>query len=275
MVVTVNDLLAALDQLAPFAIAEPWDNVGLLIGNKQREIASVLVGLDPTVSLLKEVIRSGADTLITHHPVIFKPLPAIDTAEPAGQFLEKALLNKINVIACHTNFDAINPGVNDVLATALGLDHLRPLIPSTSHPVEGVGLGRIGLYQSGLWRQEFVQRLLRAIDQQTIQVAGTMPETISCVALCGGSGSDFAAVARDSGADVYISAEIKHNVARWAEDAGFCVVEGSHYGTEKPAVKLLVQRLDDFAHEHGWELTIRETETEGHPFKPVTHDTFR
>ncbi len=275
MAVTVNDLMGALDQLAPFAIAEPWDNVGLLIGNKRREIQSILIGLDPTVSLLEEVIKSGADTLITHHPAIFKPLPAIDTAEPSGQFLETALSNKINVIACHTNFDAVNPGVNDVLANSLGLENLRPLIPSTALPAEGAGLGRIGLYQGGLSREEFVDRLLRTTDLQSLQVAGTMPETISCVALCGGSGSEFAHVARDCGADVYISAEIKHNVARWAEDAGFCVIEGTHYGTEKPAVKLLVERLGDYAHEKGWDITISETETEGHPFQTVDRTTFR
>ncbi len=92
----------------------------------------MLVGLDPTLKLLDEAAAVGADTVITHHPAIFKPLPAIDTAEPSGRFLEKALKKQINVLACHTNFDSIAPGVSDVLAKLLGLENITALIAETS-----------------------------------------------------------------------------------------------------------------------------------------------
>ena len=269
MSVTVSDIIRCLDEIAPFSIAESWDNVGLLIGEKDREVSSVLVGLDPTSRLLDEAVHGCMDTVITHHPAIFKPIPSINTAEPGGKFLEKALVNKINVLACHTNFDSASIGVNDALAELLGLQEIRPLIPSTSHPAEGAGLGRIGLYQNGIRKHEFIARLLEILDIQAVMVAGQMPDLIRCVALCGGSGSDFAETAKNSGAEVYLSSEIKHNVARWAEEAGICVIDGTHYATEKPAVKLLAEKLRQKIYENGWEITVTETSSEHHPFLMV------
>lgn len=269
MSATVSDILRCLDEIAPFNIAESWDNVGLLIGEKGREVSSVLVGLDPTSRLLDEAIAGGMDTVVTHHPAIFRPIPSINTADPGGKFLEKALVHKINVLACHTNFDSASTGVNDALASLLGLEEIRPLIPSASHPAEGAGMGRIGLYSKGRKKQEFIARLLEILDLPAVMVAGDMPERIKCVALCGGSGSDFAETAKNSGADVYLSSEIKHNVARWAEEAGICVIDGTHYATEKPAVKLLAEKLTHKINEYGWDVVINETTSEHHPFLMV------
>jgi len=269
MAVTTKDIIACLDEIAPFAIAENWDNVGLLVGNRNREVKSILVGLDPTTKLLDEAHAVGADTVITHHPAIFRPIPAIDTGEPAGRFLEKALTSQINVFACHTNFDSAVPGVNDALAELLGLVDISPLVPTTSQPVDGAGMGRVGYYRQPLASPTFVKKLLSVLELSSIQFAGPLPETISCVALCGGSGSEFAEIARNCGADLYISSEIKHNIARWAEEAQFCVIDGTHYATEKPALKLLAEKLKTYANSRNWDISISETTTERHPFTMV------
>jgi dinuclear metal center YbgI/SA1388 family protein len=209
------------------------------------------------------------DTIVTHHPAIFKPIPAIDTADPSGRFLEKALTHRINIIACHTNFDSTCQGVNDVLAELLGLIQVEPLLPSAREFPENSGTGRIGRYQPGMKRAAFVERLLDCLDLEQVQMAGELPEVVSSVALCGGSGSDFAETAKQCGADVYLSAEIKHNTGRWAEESGFCIIDGSHYGTEKPAVALLAMRLRAYSSERGWDLEILESQTETHPFSTV------
>ena len=274
MPVTVNDIIGCLDDIAPFAIAESWDNVGLLIGDRKREVSSILVGLDPTNRLLEEAIAANIDTVITHHPAIFKPLPSINTADPGGKFLEQALSNRINVLACHTNFDSVHRGVNDILAELLELQEIKPLLPSNTHPSAGSGMGRIGLYPHGKKRTTFISRLLQILQIPSVQIAGTLPETISCVALCGGSGSEFAEMAKNCGADVYISAEIKHNIARWAEEADFCIIDGSHYATEKPAVKLLVEKLKNYTYEKSWNINIEETVTESHPFSTVDTNSY-
>jgi dinuclear metal center YbgI/SA1388 family protein len=272
MGVTIQDIIGCLDEIAPFSMAESWDNVGLLIGDRSREVKAILIGLDPTNKLLDEAITKSADTIITHHPAIFKPLPSIDTAEPSGSFLEKALGAKLNIFSCHTNFDSAAPGVNDVLAELLGLEEVRPLVTAGLNPDENSGLGRIGRYPRALGWPEFTARLHDILELDGLPVAGPMPAQVQVVALCGGSGSEFAELARACGADVYLSAEIKHNVARWAEECGFCIVDGSHYGTEKPAMRLLAAKLREQASLRNWAIDIFETETEQHPFTIVINE---
>jgi dinuclear metal center YbgI/SA1388 family protein len=266
MTVRVKNILESLNLDAPFNLAEPWDNVGLLIGNPEQEVSAVLAGLDPTNSLVDEAIAQGANTIITHHPVIFKPLSAINTGNPMGRLLEKALANRIAIIGCHTNFDSAQEGVSDILGHQLGLKNLSPLVSSSDDHAEKTGLGRIGCYTSPISPADFLTRVLEVLNLQSIQTAGKLPVAISTVAVCGGSGSDFAQVALDRGADVYLSAEIKHSTAIWAVENNFCIIDGTHYATEKPAVSLLVKKLTQASDRKAWRIKIMQTEKECHPF---------
>ncbi len=275
MEITVADLILALDKIAPFGMAESWDNVGLIVGDRDRTVSSVLIGIDPTNRLLDEALNCGADTVVTHHPAIFKPIPSIDTGESSGRFLELALTHRLNIIACHTNFDAVCKGVNDILADLLGLQDISPLVPADAPYPSDAGLGRIGCYHQPKKKADFIELLLEVLELDSVQIAGQLPDTITAVALCGGSGSEFAETAKRSGADLYISAEIKHNVARWVEENDFCIIDGTHYATEKPAVRLLAERLRGYGSEKKWNFEVRETETEHPPFSTVNKHKYR
>lgn len=274
MTVTISDILAALDREAPFDLAEDWDNVGLLVGSPDQEIRSVLIGLDATNALMDEAIALGADTVLTHHPVIFRPLPNINTASPEGKILEKALSHKISIISCHTNLDSAKEGVSDILAASLGLTELTPLLPAAGSVEPGVGTGRLGRYQQPLPIAEFIAKALQILDLPMVQVAGPMPELVGTVAVCGGSGSDFAPAAYAAGADIYLTGEIKHNIARWAEERDFCLMEGTHYGTEQPAVQLLAKKVERFATANGWKIQVTQSAQEKHPFVYLRQDSF-
>lgn len=263
MTVHVRHILAGLDQLAPFSLAEEWDNVGLLVGSPDARITSILLGLDPSIRLLDEAIARGANTIITHHPLIFHPLASVLTTTPTGIFLEKALAHKINIVSCHTNLDNAAEGVSDALARALGLTDLAPLRPGATAET---GAGRIGIFTPPLPAPVFMNKLLQTLQVEAIQIAGPIPEQIKTVALCGGSGSELAKTAQTLGADLYLSAEIKHSTARWAEDSGFCVIDGTHYGTEQPAIPFLQHKLQTLAAINNWRLEIFLTQTEKHPF---------
>ena len=265
MTARVKDILDNLEIEAPFQLAESWDNVGLLIGNPDQQVTGVLAGLDATNALIDEAISNGCNTIITHHPVIFKPLAAIDTGTPEGQLLKKALRHDLAIIGCHTNFDSAREGVSDVLGQLLGLTDLRPLVASTGS-AESTGLGRIGVYEKELNPEEFLICLFSVLELDTVQMAGKLPASIKTVAVCGGSGSEFAPVARQKGADVYLSAEIKHNIAIWARENNFCIIDGTHYATEKPAVALLVKRLLQANETEGWDICVRQSTGEKHPF---------
>ncbi len=271
MTLQIKDILEALNRLAPFDLAEDWDNVGLLIGHPEHVATSILVGLDPTTALIDEAVEKGANTIVTHHPVIFHPLPAIKTDTPSGKLLEKALINKINIIACHTNFDIAVDGVSDVLARALGLQDLQPLCPGADSQNTGSGLGRVGSLVQDTPGKEFLKTLFTVLQLSSLQIAGTLPRMVTKVAVCGGSGSDFAEDARKSGADLFLSAEIKHSTARWAEEAGFCIIDGTHYATEKPVVEHIVNKLIELAETEKWSIDIQQSETERHPFSCIIH----
>ena len=266
MVPHVKDIVDSLNLDAPFSLAEPWDNVGLLIGNPDQEVTSILIGLDPTNSLIDEALTLGANTVVTHHPVIFHPLPSINTANPSGKLLEKALANRVAIIGCHTNLDSAVDGVSDILCALLGLTDLRPLLPTDKKDGVRTGLGRIGSYSAPVSDTIFMKKLLEVLHLPSVQVAGKIPETVTTVAVCGGSGSDLATEAFVQGADLYLSAEIKHSTAIWAVENSFCIIDGTHFATEQPSVILLAEKLSRAGAGQNWNIAIRQSGTESHPF---------
>ncbi len=269
MVPHVKDIVNSLNMDAPFSLAEPWDNVGLLIGNPDQKVTSILIGLDPTNSLIDEALVLGANTVITHHPVIFQPLPSINTAHPSGRLLEKALAHKIAIIGCHTNLDSAVDGVSDILGALLGLTGLTPLLPADERYDVGTGLGRIGSFSTPVADTVFMKKILEVLNLRSVLVAGDIPETVTTVAVCGGSGSDLATEALARGADVYLSSEIKHSTAIWAVENSFCIIDGTHFATEQPSVSLLARKLRRAGSSQGWNIAIRQSETERHPFSLV------
>ena len=158
--------------------------------------------------------------------------------------------------------------MSDILAEKIGLTELRPLLPAAEE-FPDAGLGRIGTLNPPLAGDTFLTRVMEALDLPTLQVAGPLPCRVEQVAVCGGSGSDFAITAKAQQADVYITAEVKHNIARWAEEHRFCIIEGTHYGTDQPSIQLMAQKLTQLAEANGWQLDILETETEKHPFRYI------
>jgi len=264
----VKDLLGALDRVAAFGLAENWDNVGLMLGSPNNTIQGILVALDPTEEVLEEAGEIGADCIITHHPLIFHPLKAINTEQPLGRFLRRALKDNTTVIGCHTNLDQTVGGVSDVLAGSLGLLDLKPLLPAgndqSSEP--GAGFGRIGRLADPLNGEAFIGYLCDFFKLPALRVAGRLPEEISTVAVCGGSGSDLAEAAYTSGAQVYITGEVKHSTARWAEAIGLCIIDAGHFATENPVVESLVEILQSILAEKDIDIPVWYSEKQQNPF---------
>ena len=262
---TIKDLLAILDNFAAFGLAEKWDNVGLMVGSKEQQVHGIIVALDPTEEILTEAKECSADCVITHHPLIFNPLKSIYTNQPLGRFLQGALKSGTSVIGCHTNLDQTAGGVNDVLASGLGLVDLRPLVPAADQDMD-IGFGRIGRLVEPLSREEFIGRLCDFFQLPGLRIAGGLPETITTVAVCGGSGSELAEKAMAGGAQVYITGEVKHSSARWAEAAGFCIIDAGHFPTENPMVDALVKMLEEKFSTQGITVPVRASARQQNPF---------
>ncbi|NLZ16397.1 MAG: Nif3-like dinuclear metal center hexameric protein [Desulfobulbaceae bacterium] len=253
---TVNDIHAALQSLVPDTLAETWDNVGILAGSPNQPVHRILIALDPCTNLAEQALSRHCDLIITHHPIIFKPLKALHINTPTGAFLAAVLRAGISVIACHTNLDSIEGGVSHVLAQGLGLEAIRPLIPAAHGCADTCGLGSIGVYPEPVPASDLVERLHRFCAPEWILAAGHKPERVSRVAVCGGSGSDLAEAALAQNAEVYITSEVKHNVARWAEEAGIWLLDAGHFPTENPAMPLFAGHLRKLFDSRGWDIPI-------------------
>jgi dinuclear metal center YbgI/SA1388 family protein len=163
-VVKVSDLLHTLDELAPFSLAESWDNCGLLVGDEDAPVVKLLVALELTRAVLDEAVARGFDSVLTHHPVVFNPMRRLVESEEKGALIRSVVRAGINVISCHTNLDAARGGLADRVADVLGLTEITPLemadagwlkfvgfippesLAAVSEAVFAAGAGVIGTY---------------------------------------------------------------------------------------------------------------------------------
>jgi len=126
-VTTVHDILAAVDRLAPFRLAESWDNVGLLLGDARAEVRRVLVALDVTDAVCDEADAVEADVIVAHHPLIFQPVARLTTDGPQGRLALRLAAAGRAVVAAHTNLDSADGGLCDILAGLIGIEETDPL----------------------------------------------------------------------------------------------------------------------------------------------------
>lgn len=253
---TVQDLLEILQQLSPDFLAEDWDNVGLLAGEPRQPISRILIALDPVSTLLDQAITGGYNCIITHHPVIFRPLKTLRTDTPTGRFLLEAMRANISVIACHTNLDSSEDGTSDYLATSLSCTNIRPLLPAKLSCPASCGLGRIGTCAPPVSPETFLAQLRKICQPPWILEAGPRPKLLHTLAVCGGSCSDLAETAFKAGADVFVTAEVKHAAARWAEDAGLWLLDAGHFATEYPAMLRFKENLHRLCMDQGLHLGL-------------------
>lgn len=129
MAYKVKEILQFLENLAPTSLAEDWDNVGLLVGNPESEVQGVYICLDVSLNVLQEALTQGCNVVLSHHPVIFKPLRQIRYNEPQGELLTVAIQNNLHLIAIHTNYDNAMFGVSHQLAQKLSLRNIQVLLP--------------------------------------------------------------------------------------------------------------------------------------------------
>ena len=127
---TVADILDVLEALAPYSMKMDWDNVGLLCGSRKKEVEQVLVALDPFEDVCDEAVEWGADVIVTHHPLIFRPVANVTDETSVGRVIERLCSAGICAVNAHTNLDCAPGGVNDELAAVLGLRSVTVLQPS-------------------------------------------------------------------------------------------------------------------------------------------------
>ncbi|WP_249871078.1 Nif3-like dinuclear metal center hexameric protein [Oceanobacillus saliphilus] len=362
-----SDIFTAMENWAPKRLAYDWDNVGLQIGSYQTPVKKILVTLDVTESVVDEAIDKGAGLIIAHHPLLFKPMKQVNIDTAHGKIIQKLIRNGITVYASHTNLDAADGGVNDILSDLLGIESREVLVETTNekryklavyvpqthveevrealsksgaghignyshctfqskgqgtfkpleganpyigseneleyvneikmetivqqsnlqntihhmidaHPYEEVaydiypvisegksyGIGRIGTLKAPMELRELCGHVKKVLDVPALRLTGNLDRKVSKIAVLGGSGEKYIQIAKQKGADVYITGDMSFHIAQEAEQMGLSVIDPGHY-VEKVMKKATKEYLNRQFKQEKMEIIISETNTE--PFK--------
>lgn len=232
---TVTHIYDAIDRLAPFWLTMDFDNTGILVGDRNREVSCALLALDCTPAVIEQAKQLGAQLIVTHHPVIFHPLKRVN--EDAVVYL--LIRSDIAVISAHTNLDIAQGGVNDALASAIGLRDCRGL--ELLNEQTGAWLGRIGTLPEPLSPEAFAAHIKACLNASSIKFSAA-PRAIRTVALCSGSGADCLDAAISAGADALLTSEVKQHEYLAAAAAGISIFDAGHFDTED----IVIEPLRDY-----------------------------
>ena len=243
MPVKINDIIDSMEKYAPHYLAEDWDNVGLMIGERDREVSRILVALDVNDQVIDEAVDSKADLIITHHPFIFKSIKSVTDESPLGRRIIKLIRNNISVFSAHTNLDASEGGTNATLAKLLKLENIQGLADIIEE--ENAAMGRIGNLKETVTFEDFVAKVKTVLGVENLSVCGDLTTSVRRVGICTGKGASYMQAAADMGADVFITGDFGYHEGQTAADLGLCVIDGTHYLTEVIVVQVLAGYIAD------------------------------
>ena len=239
---TVNDILNAIEALAPRHMKMEWDNVGLLCGSRDQAVTNVLVALDPFETVCHEAAQLGAQLIVTHHPLIFRPVSAITDDTEVGRSIRFLCKNDISAINAHTNLDCAPCGVNDRLAQTLGLTNIQVIDPTgTDDQGRPWGLLRVGeTPRQPLDR--FLETVKASLHCEGLRYVDS-GRPVHKVAVGGGACADGMLDALRAGCDTFVTSDVKYNQFHDAKTLGLNLIDAGHYHTENPIVPLLATHL--------------------------------
>lgn len=227
----IAEIISLLEQAAPLAFQESWDNAGLQVGHVDAEVSDVLLCVDVTEEILDEAIRTGCQLVVSHHPLIFHGLKTLRGDSAVERCVMKAIKHDVAVYSAHTNMDNwLQGGVNARIAGKIGLVHCGPLLPSAAEGQAGSGM--IGELPQPEDETAFLQRIKETFRVPCLKMTRLLGKPVRKVALCGGAGSFLLPEALAQGADVFISADFKYHEFFLAENR-IVIADIGHYESEQ------------------------------------------
>ena len=238
----IAELIAFLERFAPLELAEDWDNVGLLIGDRLRDAPRILTCLTLTPDVAREALRRQAALIVTHHPILFHAVKRLTADDSEGRMLLELIAAGVAVYSPHTAYDSAADGINQQLAQQLGLTQIEPLVPHVS----GAGSGRMGIWAhpgdqktAATSLDDFIAMVKTMLRIDVLPFVGDRQQPVSRVAIACGSGGEFLSAAINRTCDVLLTGEARFHACLEARGAGIGLVLAGHYATERPALEHL------------------------------------
>ncbi|MCL2304855.1 MAG: Nif3-like dinuclear metal center hexameric protein [Planctomycetaceae bacterium] len=230
----MNPLISYLETLFPPELAESWDNVGLLLGDPQREFHRVMTCLTVTPEVVAEAVEEQADLIVSHHPFPFHAVKRITTETPTGKMLWDLVGAKIAVYSPHTAHDNAETGINQQLAEMLELVQIEPLTLTS---------GRIGLLPQPVAFADLVEKVRQSLCLPYLQYIDSGKTVVSKVAIGCGAAGEFLEHAAAKNADVLLLGEARFHTCLEAQGLGVALILPGHYASERFAMERLADRI--------------------------------
>ncbi len=252
--VLLAEVVAIIEGLYPAALAEDWDAVGLVCGDPAADVTSVLFAVDPVEAVVREALDGGYDLLVTHHPLYLRGTSSVAATDPKGRVVHELIRGGCALLTAHTNADSASPGVSDALAELFGLRDTVPLAPQQAQkgptrptsgpPTSAVGLGRVGDLPAALMLPALTELAARVLPATAsgVRVAGDPGVPVTRLAVCGGAGDSLLEAAAASGAQAFLTGDLRHHAASEAPE-GLALLDASHWATEWPWLPHAAARL--------------------------------
>ncbi len=259
---TIRQIAHFLETWAPPSSAQSYDNVGLQVGDPDTPVRSAVLALDMTPAVLDEATSIGAALVITHHPLIFRPLRVLTTETLTTSLAYRLAREGVALYSIHTNLDAASGGVSFALGKQLGLTDLEFLDVFESD-AEEIGFGAIGRLETPLTLEGFLTHVSERLATPSLRYVGDPADRVARVAVCGGSGSELVSRAAAAEADVFVTADVKYHEFFGALGPDgrprLAFVDAGHYETEAVTETLLTGELRERFPETTWHRTQTRT----------------
>lgn len=243
MIIKVKDIVSILEKKYPKNNAENWDNVGLLVGKLNQEVRKIQFSIDATENAIENAVKNGADMIITHHPMIFKPIKSVTTMDILGKKIIKLIENKKSLYAMHTNLDSSKGGLNDYILHLLDVKESK--IIDVNETDNEAGIGRIYTLSERVTLEKYAEFIKKKLKIKNIRVICENKEkSIRKIALINGSGMSYWRKVKSLGADLFITGDVGYHEALDAKEAGINIFDIGHFESENCFVELLSKELE-------------------------------
>ncbi|MEM9410598.1 MAG: Nif3-like dinuclear metal center hexameric protein [Planctomycetota bacterium] len=245
--IKLDQICNFLNEIAPLQLAEDWDNVGLLVGDRELEIRKVMTCLTITPESADEAIKQQVDLIVSHHPLPFRPVKRITVERTPNKLVWDLIRHNVCIYSPHTSFDSAPNGINQSVCDQLGLQSIKPLnpLPDENH---ALGSGRFGELESAVSFEKFIKQLKQQYSSDSIRVVSREKREVKKVASACGSGGSFLGSVIQKGCDTMITGEADFHTCLEAKAQNINLILVGHYNSERFAVEQLAELLSDQFH---------------------------
>ncbi len=240
----IKDIIGIMEEFAPKTLKEDFDNVGLMVGDKNKEVKKILLALDCTLDVIQEAKEKNVELIITHHPLIFRKPSSITTDTLIGKKIIELIKNDISLYSSHTNLDSAENGLNETIVNLLGYSTNELIEVNKMARNDNEGLGRIVRLEDFIKLEDLIEDIKEKLNVKSLKVVKGC-EKVKNIAIINGSGSDFFEKAYKKGADCIITGDTTYHYASDYKELGVSIIDTGHFSSEWIVFLQVINKLTD------------------------------